>query len=412
MSHHSLRVALVGVDPAVRKALDEIELPGKRRVEIAHQLEAPLAELGREDAAQLTSGDVHVVMIGMGDDPQTGIKIAAYLGDAAPGLHMIGSGPGLQPDILMQAMRAGMNEYLLAPVTATDLGEALNRAWKRHSFVEHELHGAEVDSRGKVFAFLPVKGGTGTTTAAVNLAVALQQATGERTLLVDLDMELGGVALLLGLRPRFSFLDLARNFHRLDPNLVSSYVESHPSGLDVLAAPLRPERSDVIAAEESAKIIDFLRQTYKYVVLDMSKSLSPMMLSVLEAADKIIAVTTADLPTLGSLKRLLPVLQRLDDNSMDRIRVVVNRYHPDGQVTIDDIRTLLDMDVHWTLSNDYRSAIKAANEGRPITLNGRSPYSRDIESIIGGLVDLPGAPATNGDGGLAAPLKRLFGLKK
>jgi pilus assembly protein CpaE len=325
---------------------------------------------------------------------------------------VIGSGPGLAPDVLMQAMRAGVNEYLLAPVTATDLSEAISRAWKRHSFVEHEIHGHETDNRGKVFAFLPVKGGTGTTTAAVNLAVALQRATGEKTLLVDLDMELGGVALLLGLRPRFSFLDLARNFHRLDPNLVSSYVESHPSGLDVLAAPLRPERSDVIAAEESGKIIDFLRQTYRYVILDMSKSLSPMMLSVMETADKIIAVTTADLPTLGSLKRLLPVLQRLDDNSMDRIRVVVNRYHPDGQVTIDDIRTLLDMDVHWTLSNDYRSAIKAANEGRPITLNGRSPYSRDIESIIGGLVDLPGAPATNGDSGLAAPLKRLFGLRK
>jgi Flp pilus assembly CpaE family ATPase len=134
------------------------------------------------------------------------------------------------------------------------------------------------------------------------------------------------------------------------------------------------------------------------------------MLALMEEADLVLAVTTADLPALGSLKRLLPILARLGGKGSGRLRVVLNRYQPDGTVTLDDIRTLLEMHVHWTLSNDYHALIRAANEGRPIALNGSSPYTRDIGRIVAEI---------EGEKAAAAPvparsgaLLRLFGRRR
>lgn len=387
-------------------------MPAGVQVEITHELNGPLADIDSAHMRDMVDRRTNVALIEVAGSSTDTIDFARFLADSIPGIHVVATGPKLAPETLIEAMRAGVSEYLPKPLDPPELAAALGRIAKRFVRAGAEATASGTGERGKVIAFLPVKGGTGTTTAAVNLAVELQRRTGDNTLLVDLDLEMGGVAILLGIRPRFSFLDLARNFHRLDQGLVSSYVERYNPGLHVLAAPMRPERSDVITGDEAARIIEFLRGVYKYVIVDMSKSLSQMTLSALAASDTIVAVTTADLPTLGSLKRILPVLERMDSETPKRLRVVINRYHPDGAVTIDDIRTLLDMDVHWTLSNDYKAAIRAANEGKPIALNGRSPYARDIETMVAEMADIPmDGTNENGTGGGLGGLKRLFGWK-
>ncbi len=130
---------------------------------------------------------------------------------------------------------------------------------------------------GAAYSFISAKGGSGSTTVVINLAIVLHQLTGKKTLLVDLELQLGEVALLLGIQPRFNFVDMVQNFHRMDAALLASFIERHSSGVHVLSAPVpsgagrRPSPSS-----RSAASCSFLRQHYDYVLIDTSKSLPPV----------------------------------------------------------------------------------------------------------------------------------------
>ena len=408
MSERRIRLGLLAEDASIHRAVAAVEPPPGYALEVVEQIGLDRMPSVTAGAGEFAAARVDIAFVDLSADPQKGLEFARALADEAPSILILAAGPQIPPELLLVAMRAGISEYLLKPVSAEDVAAALGRLSRRLSAVREP----EPAAPSKVIGFLPVKGGTGTTTAAVNLAVAVHDATREATLLVDLDLELGGAALLLGLRPRFSFLDVARNLHRLDAGLIGTYVERHDSGLHVLAAPMRPERSDVVSGEEVSRILQVLRAHYRYIVLDLSKSLSPMTLAAVQDADLVVAVTTAELTSLGSLKRLLPILGRGASKSNPRLRVALNRYVPEGPVTLDDIRTLLDMHVHWTLSNDYQAVLGAATEGKPL-LQGRSasPYARDVARMAQDIVGEAALPAADGRKPEGGALKRFFARK-
>ncbi len=407
MSDRLIRLGLLVEDDSIHRAVGAVEPAPGYALEVVREVGFDRLPSIQAAAGEFATARVDIAFVDLSADPQKGLEFARDLADLDPTILILATGPELPPELLLLAMRAGISEYLLKPVEPEDVAAALGRLSRRLAAAKEP----EAAVPSKVIGFLPVKGGTGTTTAAVNLAVAVHDVSGESTLLVDLDLELGGTALLLGLRPRFSVLDVARNIHRLDAGLIGTYVERHESGLHVLAAPMRPERSDVVAGDELAKILLLLRTHYRYIILDLSKSLSPMTLAAVQEADLVVAVTTADLPSLGSLKRLLPILGRGAGKANPHLRVALNRYVPDGPVTLDDIRTLLDMHIHWVLSNDYQALIGAANEGRPLLLGrSSSPYARDVgkmaEEIVG-----EGARVSENGKKPAGALKRLFGRR-
>ena len=206
---------------------------------------------------------------------------------------------------------------------------------------------------GKLYAFYSAKGGAGTTTTATNFAVVLHRVTGKKTLLVDLDLELGEIALLLGVQPRFNFVDMVQNFHRMDAELLASYIERHSCGVHLLSAPYHPDKAEVVTGEEIRRILQFLRKHYDYVVVDTSKSFSPATLAAIEQADLAFIVTNVDLASLRNLQRGLPLLKKMLGRGDDHIRLVVNRYHSDNDITLDDVAQTLGMPVFRTLSNDY-----------------------------------------------------------
>ena len=147
-------------------------------------------------------------------------------------------------------------------------------------------------------AFFSAKGGSGATTVATNTAIQVHRMTGKRTVLVDLDLELGEIALFLGVEPRFSFVDLSRNFHRMDSNLLASFIECHESGIHVLSAPYQPERADVVTADQTKQILQFLKQHYQYVVVDLSNSFTVRTVATFEKADEIYLVANVDLAAI------------------------------------------------------------------------------------------------------------------
>src|SRR5881296_416551 len=240
---------------------------------------------------------------------------------------------------------------------------------------------------GRLYALFSPKGGCGCTTAATNLAIVLHRLTGKKTLLVDLDLDLGETALLLGVEPRFSLVDVARNFHRMDAGLLESFVERHESGIHLLSASDHADRAEVPAEDQIRTILHFVKQHYAYVVVDACTSLTPSALAAFAEADRILVVTTLDLPSLRNLQRCLPLLERTAGKAVrDRVRIVVNRYAGDDVISLGDVHRTLGMQVSWTLSNDYVAVSRSINAGQPVVLNGRSPYTRDLQALGADLV--------------------------
>ena len=271
-----------------------------------------------------------------------------------------------------------MADYLPRPVTAEAFQTAVERV--------RQLLGGRAAKRpskqpGQLYAFYSAKGGAGTTTVATNFAVVLHRLTGKRTLIVDLDLELGEIALLLGVQPRFNFVDMVQNFHRMDAELLASYIERHESGVHLLSAPYQPEKAEVVTGDEIRKILTFLRKHYDYVVVDTAKSFSPATLAAFEQADLAFLVTNVDLASLRNIQRGLPLLKRMMGRSGDHVRLIVNRYNAANDISLKDVEHTHRAQGLRTLSNDYEGVSRSISTGKPIVLNGDSKYSADIQAL-------------------------------
>ena len=380
-----LRTALISADDNVRaivsEALQGLELP------IGSDLEMPVPAHGLdgEHLERLRSSDPHVVILDMSEDPARAIRAAAAIASGNPGAALVGLGPDLQASLLLDAMRAGVVEYVPRPLEAPSLRDAVQRVMRKRGWA-----GAPEGRRnGKLLTFFSPKGGSGATSVATNVGIELHRLTGRKTLLVDLDLELGEIASLLGVRPRFHFVDLVRNFHRMDEDLLPSYIESHESGVQVLSAPFEPEIGEQVTGEQIAGILGFLRNHFDYVLVDASKSLAPPALAALQIADPVFLVTNMDVPSLRNLKRCLPILDRVTAGDAGRLRLVVNRFNPKSLVRLQDLEETLGIDVYWTLTNDYATVIQSISTGQPLVLQCGSRYAQQLKEMARDIVEGP-----------------------
>jgi pilus assembly protein CpaE len=209
----------------------------------------------------------------------------------------------------------------------------------------------------------------------------------------------------MGVKPRFHLVDLLRNFHRIDEDLLASYIERHESGVHVLSAPFDPDVGRAVTAEEIASILDYLRTQYDFVVVDTSKSLAPPALAALRPADLIFLVTNLDLCSLRNFQRTLPILRDIAGAEGKRLRLIVNRYVKNGLLSLDDLESTVGLPVHRTLSNDFQSVIESLSTGKPLVLNNNSLYARELRELAAQIAGKSGSSA-RGRGPL---LKRLFG---
>lgn len=377
MTEQSIRTVLISTDRSFREVVREVFLSQEGWTAPALEIVVPFGAFGEDQIRGVRQARPDLIILDLSDDPDLGIRFAQFLCESTPGLRFLAVGPLLAPELLLNAMRAGVSDYLPKPVSADAFRSAIER-------VRHLLGvgpGDKAKQPGHLYAFYSAKGGSGSTTVATNLAIVLHRATGKKTLLVDLDLELGEIALLLGVQPRFNFVDMVQNFHRMDADLLASYIERHQSGVHLLSAPYHPEKAEVVTGDQIRRILHFLRKHYDYVVVDTSKSFSPATLAAFEQAELAFLVTNVDLASLRNIQRGLPLLKRMMGRNEGHIRLVVNRYDGDNDISLNDVRRTLGLEVFWTLCNDYQGVSRSINTGTPIVLNGKSRYSQDLKGM-------------------------------
>jgi pilus assembly protein CpaE len=395
----NLPSVVISTDAGFRDALSRALASSRQAIGVAAEITEPFTAIGDEQLRRLRDAKPVIVFVDLEADPALGIRLVEFLADATPDLLFVAAGEAPSPELLMRVMQAGISEYLTKPLAAEALAGALER-------MERKLGGAAgvVQEPGKLLVFFSAKGGSGTTAVATNLAIHLHQLTQKRTLLADLDLELGEIALFLGVQPRFNFVDLVHNFHRLDAELLASYIERHDSGVHLLSAPFHPEKVEAVSGEQIRQILKFLKQNYDYVVVDTPRSFSPAAMAAFEQADAIYIVTAVDLPSLRNIKRSLPLLERITGGQLkERVRLVVNRYHRDNVISVDEVHRTLGLEVHWKLSNDYEAVIHSINAGEPLMLGSRNSAFRTDLRALG--ADIAGLQP---HGGKRGGLRRLF----
>jgi pilus assembly protein CpaE len=300
----------------------------------------------------------------------------------------------LQPALMLEAMRAGVGEFLAEPLVRAELAAAIARVTTRSSVA------------GSVFAFLGAKGGVGTTTTAVNVATELARLERNGTLFVDLHPAYGDAAVFLGAEPRFSVLDALENTHRLDETFFRGLVVRTKAGPDLLASSDHATVTPVDARRIRA-LIDFASRLYRYVVLDCPRS-DTAVLDSLETSSSIVVVANQEVATVRGAGRMAATLRQR--YGKERVKVVVSRFDTHAEIGQTDVERVVGGTVKHLLPSDYRVALQALNSGVPIALGNHNKLSGSFRRLARDLAGLPGdtdAPE-QGPGGLLG----LFGGRR
>src|SRR5580692_5056347 len=241
-----------------------------------------------------------VVLVDIASDGITSaLRAVELLHQEIPNAAVFAIGPMTQPQLIVSAMRAGVREYIERPTNTTDLLEAFVRLTAMRRKPGRE------SSRGKVFTIVNAKGGSGATTVAVNLALALQSIN-QSTALIDL-APLGHCALHLNLKPAFTVSDALTNLHRLDSSLLDSFMAHHDHGLQVLAGAATPTAIEP-SASDFARLFDTMAGLFHYIVVDASSRLDSATRLVSNLSEKILLIAHADVASLWSAGRVAQYL--------------------------------------------------------------------------------------------------------
>ncbi len=277
----------------------------------------------------------------------------------------------------IRGLRAGADDYLMKPFHPAELIARIRSLLSRFAPALEEEPAAPT---GGILAFYGAKGGVGTTTLAINVAIALHRDAGRDVALVDGNLQFGDhrVFLDLGL-DRKSIVDIV-SAPTIDAELVRQVMVRHDSGIDVLLAPPSPETAELVTPEHFPQILEILRSTYDFVVVDTDKRLDEVNLRIFDAAQAIFVVLTAD---LASLKNVRIVLETLSNLAYDRARVklVLNRSTAFTGINVKNAESALRHRIDLQVVNDYRGAISALNSGEPV-LEGR-PDSALGRAVVG-----------------------------
>lgn len=379
----------------VRGVADELGLTLKV------ELEAAPGGVTQAHVKQIRLAQPELLLLDLGNEAELGLRLAEHLATSLPSTRIVTASEDQTPELLKAAMRAGASEFLHKPVEPGTVREALAGLLERVRPAK-----ASTGRAGRVLTFFSPKGGAGATTVATNFAVQLRRLTEERVILVDLDLELGEIAIFLGLEPQFSIVDIVQNLHRLDDGLLGTFLVQHDSGVDVLASPYEPRKAAAVAPDQVRRVLAFLRNLYDYVVVDASNTLNHQTAAALEATDEVFVVTQLDVPSIRNIQRCRDLLGGMRQRR-PVTRVVVNRYQPKAEIALKDAEEALGMEVYWTLSSDYGSVVGSINSGKPLVLNEPCVFSREIEGLVTRHLGLPERPRRPRRGPLSRALGKL-----
>lgn len=262
-------------------------------------------------------------------------------------------------DVIIKTMRAGAKEFVSKPVIKTEFLDVFNNLIK-------DMNSAESPETCKIISTFSNKGGIGKTSIAVNLAVELAQMSKEKVALIDLNLQLGDVATFLDMTPPFAMDYIADNINNLDEEeLLKTMTRYKNTTLYVIADPLNIDKSKDITAEQIKNILNALKKTFSYIVIDIGTNIDSKTIAALDNSDLILLIAIVNLPAIRSTQRCMELFDKLGYSS-DKIKLVLNRYMENEDIKTSDIEEVVKQKVYWKIPNNYLTMMSAINKGVPV----------------------------------------------
>ena len=324
--------------------------------------------------APLTSGGVDLLVLDGTTDSLGELEALERAQGVKRGMQTILLLETQANDVLLRALRLGIREVVAVSDLESEVPPALQRLQR--------LAGEQGDRRSKVLSFFSCKGGSGATFLATNLAYALALNPATKVLLIDLNLQFGDAHLLVSDRkPATTLADLSREIERVDlAFLKGSMIDVLPN-YGLVPSPEDPAHSREVRPSHVDTLLTLARTEFDYVILDLGRSLDPVTVRALDQSDFVMPVVQLTVPFLREAKRFLQLLRQLDYPTA-KVRPLLNRYEKSGDLSVDDVRRALGMDVFATIPNHYSTVAASINQGVPIMKLARSsPVSRALERL-------------------------------
>lgn len=359
----------------------------------------------------------HIVLMDINMPEMDGIRATELFSLRVPNCSIIIMSVQGEQDYLRRAMMAGAREYIVKPFTGDELASTIAKVFeierrKREALGDQPLVAESISKArmGKIVSFFSTKGGVGKTTLATNLAVELARSRKYRVLLLDLNLQFGDVCVFLDLVPKRGIADLTQS-GSLQYSEIQSYLLTHSSGIQVLAAPTRPEYAELVNVEQVEKIFKELKPHFDYIICDTVNRFEEISLLSLDLADEIFLVVGLDVPGLKNTKLSLETMEGL--RYLDKVSVVVNRSGKEMGLEIRDVEKALNIKVNFELPSDGKALVSAVNKGIPFV--DYSPQSKATEGIRKMIQALTGQSSQADDAPSpkqAPPSKGLHGFRR
>ncbi len=316
-----------------------------------------------------------VVILDLSHCAEACLALTARLRELQPKVLLIGWAPSGPPntDLLLDAMRCGVQDVLSTPIDSGRLKELLSHA------VQLAEPGNE-PRESKLIVVMGVKGGSGATTVAVNLGVQLAKLTQKRVALLDFACPLGHVSLFLDLQPHFSIRDSVENLERMDEHLLSGLLTPHKSGLLVLAGASHPDDWRHVPPSALAQVVTVAQSSCDFVLVDLNSPYSPGLSSIVKQAHTVIMVAGVDVPNLSNVERHVAALTSLGVDP-ERLRVVINRWHLRDDELLARFLEKTKCSILARLPNDFPQVNQAITLGVPVSKNHGDPLGTRFREL-------------------------------
>jgi pilus assembly protein CpaE len=386
------------MDPATRDNLETLV----KQTAGAHVVDNVDQHISPREVMRMLEQFHHRVCVVDFDDAETGARVSQRLHDGCDNsVSIFAISNDSHPDAIIKAMRSGCSEYLVKPLRADQILDALVQ-------VEARRQGKLVGQKGRVVTLIGAKGGTGVTSLALHLALNLVQRHEQKCLVVDQHPALGDLALYLGLgRHQYSFYELVHNMDRLDADLLQGFLLQHSSGLNVMDSPEAIHAFPSAASDAIEHTLAFLAENYQFVIIDCPPGLSDDTCAAIRQSERLAIIITPELPAIHNAIRAIEYLTGLhypDEN----IDIILNRTSRKGALNDREIEASLHRPVAVRIPNNYELMVNAINAGTPIDFSHKSDMAAPLDAWADLLIgEQPTATAKESKG--SRGLLSLFG---
>jgi pilus assembly protein CpaE len=382
-----IKVLIVDDIPDTRDHLSRL-LGMEREIDVAGS-----AGSGEEAIQMALEMRPDIIVMDVNMPGMDGVAAAEIISQRLPNSPVIMMSVHGEAEHLKRAMLAGAREFLVKPFSADEFATSIKRVHERELVRREQMAATreatltpaladtgDVEDHQVVAIFSP-KGGAGRTTIATNLALAIRRETDQRVALVDANLQFGDVGVLLNLNPKNRSMLDAVDGGEPDRDIIESVMIDHSTGIRVLLAPPSPEGADLVTPSYLRKMVDVLRQSHDWVIVDLPSGLNDHSLGILDAADQILIVAALEITTIKNVRLFLEVADQLD-YERSKLRLVINRSDSSQGIRIGDVEASIRRPIDGSIVSDGRLAVLAVNRGVPFVVSHpESPLSRDLVAL-------------------------------